>query len=220
MNWGYVSGYFDGEGSVVLHQGKRPQKACGLIWHNTHLPSLEAMRDFIRCGKIYKRAIRPERHKPGYTLEVRSKSNMIKVGSKMLPYLIIKRDQCENLIQYVRANVGTRAPGFGKVAALSDEQLRLLYWVEQKSFSAIAKEIGVSMSAIAQAFRLRGIKTRPFNGGFMKGHKKSLKTLRRMRASRRRMWANPEYRAKHLAILAEGRRRWHESRSEQLRSSP
>jgi intein-encoded DNA endonuclease-like protein len=48
IDWGYVGGYFDGEGCVFVRRGGY----VSLIWTNTHLQSLEALQGFLGCGYV------------------------------------------------------------------------------------------------------------------------------------------------------------------------
>jgi hypothetical protein len=73
------------------------------------------------------------------------------------------------------------------------------------SYSGIAAKLGVQTSAVAQAFRRRGIPARPAGGALMRGVPKSEETRRRMKASRQKLWANPTFRAQQLANLSRTR---------------
>lgn len=203
MDWSYIAGYFDGEGHVSLHQmnrgGKSMQRA--LTWYNSHLESLESMRDFMGCGSIGQKA---GTNKPVYTLCITRRSELVPVLNELIPRLIVKRDAAERLLDFL-GTVEDESPNFGNVAATSTEQLIQWYHDEGKSYSQIAKILDVDASAIAQAFRVRGIKARPAGGSFMHNMPKSEETRRRMKESRRKMWEDPEFRAAQLVNLEKGR---------------
>ncbi len=49
MNWDYVAGFFDGEGSVSIRSNRSSQ----LRLVNTDKAVMEAIRDFVGFGTIY-----------------------------------------------------------------------------------------------------------------------------------------------------------------------
>ena len=105
MDWSYVAGYFDGEGTVRLNEvPSRPgYLLTGLSWANTHLESLEAIRDFISCGTIRPKA-RREHYRPGYELVVNRADDVLRVGEQMLPHLIIKRARLKEMLEFVHGH--------------------------------------------------------------------------------------------------------------------
>lgn len=214
MHWAYVAGYFDGEGSVKFHQGSRKGKIRGLAWHNSDLQSLVAIQTFMDCGHMQRREKRGIGTKPTFILTVSNKKDLLRVGKRMLPYLLIKREKCKEMLDYVDLHVdATRSENHGKIVAFGVERLKERY-AAGESFTQLARVIGVHPSAIALTFSRRGFQARLAGGAFMKGTKKNPATLRRMRAARRKMWADPEFRAKHIGILNAGRKRWHEARKQ------
>ena len=204
MDWSYVAGYFDGEGHVAMHMCARKKKTTALSWHNSHLESLEAMRDFMQAGNITMR-LRSNRHKAVYVLSVTWRADTLRVLNEMIPHLIIKREPAEQLRYHLLNFVKDQSPNFGKVAAVSTEQLIQWYHDEGKSYAEIGRIVGVHPTAVAQAFRVRGISARPAGGSHWHGQPKSEETRRRMKESRRKMWEDPEFRAANLKNLAKGR---------------
>jgi hypothetical protein len=207
MDWGYVAGYFDGEGHVSMHATKKGIRTRALAWYNSHLPSLEAMQAFMGAGHIVART--RGKKKPVYTLTVGRRADLVRVLEAMIPHLLVKREAAEALLLNLDG-VGDLSENFGKVAAVSSEQLLRWYHDEGKSYTDIAKDLGVSPSAIAQAFRVRGLPRRPAGGDRMKGVPKSDETRRRMVETRRRLWSDPEFRAAQLAHMA---RSWEKRRA-------
>jgi hypothetical protein len=212
MDWSYVAGYFDGEGHVSLHRCKNGNTMRCLSWYNTHLGSLEAMRDFMGCGKIGARN-RTNRTLPAYALVVGRKVDMLKVLDGMIPHLIVKKEAAEKLRQFL-STVGEQSPNFGKIAAVSDDQLKRWYYDEGKSCTEIGGLVGVGRTAVYQALKSRGFPLRPNGGHHMKGKAKSEETKQRMRESRQKMWEDPEFRATQIASLKKGRNAWLERRKE------
>jgi hypothetical protein len=193
LSWGYVAGYFDGEGNVNLHITKRGDWTHSISWFNTHLESLEEIYAFIGCGRVAPRAVSALGRKPSYVLRVTRKLDILRVLEHMEPLLIIKRGPAVRLREHLISSVDeTRYENHGKVAALSDEELLRMYNDEQLSHSQIAERLGgLSASSITQAFRRRGLAARP--AGSKSSSKRSDATIARMRASRRRLWADPAW---------------------------
>jgi transposase-like protein len=203
MDWSYVAGYFDGEGHVGLHRrGKVEGGVRCLSWYNTHLGSLEAIKAFMGCGNVRQTKQESHQNKPGYTLGVSNRRDILMVLGFMMPHLIIKREAAERLAKHLAIHTREVSPNFGKLAAMSDDELRRLYCDRRLSVGQIARQVGVSHSAVCNRLKRADVERRPFDGSHMKGVPKSEETRRRMKESRRRMWADPEFRAKHSKILS------------------
>ena len=61
---------------------------------------------------------------------------MLKVLDGMIPHLIVKKEAAEKLRQFL-STVGEQSPNFGKIAAVSDDQLKRWYYDEGKSCTEI-----------------------------------------------------------------------------------
>lgn len=181
MEWAYIAGYFDGEGHVSLHQGKRRQLVAGLFWANTHRESLETMMRFIDAGHISTKDRSEWGRKTCYSFAVTRRADMLRVLEKMIPYLLIKRSAAEQLRDHLLTNRKDQAANFGHAEAVSTEQYTRWYHDEGKSLAQIGKKIGVSVSAISQVFTRRGISARPAGGSHFKGTRKSKVTKQKMR---------------------------------------
>lgn len=205
MDWSYIAGYFDGEGNVTIHKNRQSGGSIRrLSWYNTHLESLEAMQSFMGCGRIT-RQDKKNRKKPIYALIITRRQHLIQVLDQLAPLLIIKREAAEALRAELEL-MRDESLGFGKIVALSTEQLRQWYEVEQMSCGDIARMLGVDHSGISRELKARGIEKRPRNDGHMKGKPKSEETRQRMKAAQRKMWEDPEFRARQLENLKLGRK--------------
>src|SRR5687767_2483146 len=131
MDWGYVAGYFDGEGNVNCAPTERGGNTRQLSWFNTHAESLGAIRDFMGVGQVRVRSPNCSgfgSRKIQYVLTVSNKKDMLYALDNMLPHLIIKRERAELLRAYLIDHVDeSRMVNFGKTAAVSTEQLRAWY---------------------------------------------------------------------------------------------
>jgi len=206
MSWGYIAGYFDGEGNVNLHLTKRGDWSRGLSWFNTHLESLEEIQAFIGCGIVRPRKVSALGTKPSYYLTINRKVDILRVLNHMEPLLIIKRTAAARLREHLMESVDeTRYENHGKVAAVSDEELLRMYNDDGMTYQAIADDLGgLSPTSIAQAFRLRGLKARG-RADHIRGSKSSEETKAKIRETKRRQWADPEFRARSIAAMTAGK---------------
>lgn len=160
LDWPYVAGYFDGEGSVGLYR-QGGHFACSLIWCNTHLASLQAIEQFIGCGRITERKRRKqEAHwKQCYVLRVSRRRQMLPVAQAMLPYCLIKADA---LAQLVSVLVSMRDGRQGALVEVAPEKIRRLYWDEALSQSEIARRLCVGQNAVKAYMQKHGIPARSY----------------------------------------------------------
>lgn len=204
MHWAYVAGYFDGEGSVSMHKVKRGHGrglTHTIVWINTHRGSLEAIQYFVKAGHIYERPMQPHQNFSSFVLQIQRRADVLRVLKAMLPHMIVKRAAAERLFEHVRDNVRDEAEGFGRVTATSTEQLVQWYEVDGLSCRSIADLLGVTQSAVSVEMKRRGIKRRPVGGSFhTKGVRKSAETIRRMKATRRKLWADPKFRERQRKL--------------------
>jgi hypothetical protein len=213
MNWSYIAGYFDGEGHVGLHtQTGRRGKVTTLNWYNSHRESLQAMRDFIGTGYIgfgngkgyggfdgSKKVV--------YVLRISRKMHIIRAIDAMLPDLLVKREEALLLRQHLIDHVNEkRAENFGKLLAIPITDYQRWYFEEGKSYADIATMLNATTGGIARIFRIHNLPARPAGGAHLRGIAKSKETKARMKASRAKMWQDPEFRAAQIAAMQEGKR--------------
>ncbi len=207
MDWSYIAGYFDGEGHVGLHRSKRGGFVRALNWYNTHRPSLDAMREFMGLGTVRSSGV-PHGlgKKPQFTLNIGRKSELMPALAELIPRLIIKRDAAEDLLIHLVECVDDSATAnYGWSDRTDAAQLTAWYYDEKKSFAEIGRIVGVSQAAVAKVFRVRGWKSRTPIEASKPGVPKGEETRRRIGESQRRLWADPGYRERLLAILAKSK---------------
>ena len=105
MDWAYVAGVFDGEGTLVV--GRHTRKGNrGLAFRahmaiaDTHVPLLQAVKAFVGGGKIIIQG-----RKGCYSLSF-STSEIRRILPQMLPHLIVKHEQAEVLLRFLGAQSG------------------------------------------------------------------------------------------------------------------
>ena len=150
MNWDYVAGYFDGEGTVCQHN-------CTLEFYNTNKESLDVMRGFIGFGVVEVKKQRPGNWLVAYRLRITNHEKVLQVIRELEPRCIVKRERLATLRTKIEGREWQR---YNEVKFSSDE-LRRLYWAEGKSVRAIAILGGNGKSSIESALRRNGIPRRP-----------------------------------------------------------
>lgn len=161
MDWSYVAGYFDGEGSVKFSAApSRPNYTLiGLTWGNTHLESLEAIHAFIGCGtwahsKVY------GGYKQMHQLKVERVEDILRVGTAMLPFLIIRRDTVGTMLTWAREHREPQHHNWGSLNDVGVVEMTRLYHEEGLTQAQIGEKFRVSAGAVSTFFLRHGIKGR------------------------------------------------------------
>lgn len=209
MEWAYVAGYFDGEGNVGLHknQERKGSYITTLTWHNSHLESLQAIQAFMGVGYLRKRPMGnfSGSKKQMYCLSISRKLDLLHAIDHMEPYLIIKREAILVLRKHLIDNVNEkRTENFGKLLLIPKEDYVRWYIEEGKSLEKIARALGVSHSGVLRVLRLHNIPRRPVGGATSARTPRSEEAKARMKASRRKLWEDPEFSAKQRINLRKG----------------
>ncbi len=163
MNWGYIAGYFDGEGSVAFHKSAHRGRTTFITWHNTHRASLDAMRAFMGIGTVYERRISAASlgKLRQYVLQISNKIDILTAIAAMEPFLIIKLERVVALRKHLIDNVDeTRMVNFGRAVAVTTEDLTRMYVEQEMPVGEIARLVGVNHSAISREIRARGLEVR------------------------------------------------------------
>jgi hypothetical protein len=101
MDWEYVAGFLDGEGTVGMWASQgRPSAIHRLSWYNTHRPTLERLQRFMGYGFLRERKWKSERQgaKVMYELSIGTRAHLRPVLQQVIPYLIEKRQAAEALL--------------------------------------------------------------------------------------------------------------------------
>ena len=125
MNWDYIAGLFDGEGSVHIRRIKHPYKSStygkriykylgfclGIC--NSNLDVLEEIKNFLQIGHI--NTDHPERrsaygHLPVYTFEVTRRKDCLKLAKELVKHTYIKREALEKFIKIIENYERYHAP--------------------------------------------------------------------------------------------------------------
>jgi len=130
MNWDYIAGFIDGEGSIII---KPPR--VRLYISNTDKNVLENIQKFLKCGRTFevKRKIK-SKWKRQYGWTIGDHKECLRVLKKLETRLITKREKCKQAIKYIE---NKRWQG----DYISKEELKKF---GNLSYRKIAKQLGIS----------------------------------------------------------------------------
>jgi hypothetical protein len=133
MNWDYLAGFIDGEGSIII---KPPR--VRLYISNTNKSVLEDIKKFVKCGMVYHVKRNNSNWKEQYGWIICYHKEVLNILKELRTRLIIKKELCEKAIKYIE---NKRWQG----DYISKEELEKL-----KNFPSreIAKKIGVCQYSV------------------------------------------------------------------------
>jgi len=98
MSWGYVAGFFDGEGSVSYEPD-----LYTFSFANTDRDILEEIRQFLGCGTLSTHVHQSVRRKTMYQLRIRRHEDQVRFIEGVMPYMIIKTDKASSALEWIKA---------------------------------------------------------------------------------------------------------------------
>jgi len=194
MNWGYIAGFFDGDGCITF---------SGNRWivslRNINRDVLEKIRDFMGFGNLYFSNI------SSLTVSMRDVPKFIE---NVLPFSIVKKD----LLLKVKEELKTKKwhPNY-KLQDFSKEELKetleKMYHDEKLSIRKIAKKMGVTYNTIYEYFAEFKIPLRTLSeaGKLVPPRKHTEEAKKKISEARKKNWQNLEYRKRMLKILEKAR---------------
>lgn len=136
MNWDYLAGFIDGEGSIII---KPPR--VRLYIGNTNKEVLNKIRDFVKCGSVYEVNMKnkSEKWKKQYGWTICFHQDVLRILKNLRTKLIIKKELCEKAINYIENKRWQKY-------YLSKGELER--WKHLNSSRKIGKKLGVSQSSV------------------------------------------------------------------------
>ncbi len=144
MDWNYLAGFIDGEGSIIL----KPPRVRIYI-SNTNEPVLKKIKGFVGCGSVFevKRKIKGN-WKKQYGWTIGSHKEVLGILKKIEPFLIIKKELCNKAILYIEGKRWQKD-------YISKDELKKLKYLE--SSRKIAAKLGVSQFSVLKYMKKYGI---------------------------------------------------------------
>ena len=120
MTWEYLAGFFDGEGTtgIYAHNTAHYQPRWGITQSETRgLALLEEIEEFlqtqnIKICPIYKRQSLNPRHAVSYLMQTNNRVSVQRILRGLLPYLRIKREEAEYVLNYIELHPDARRKEF------------------------------------------------------------------------------------------------------------
>ncbi|MCJ7634145.1 hypothetical protein MUP77_17375 [Candidatus Bathyarchaeota archaeon] len=166
MDWCYIAGFFDGEGSVFFGYKYPNGKTVRLQVVNTNLEVIEVIKNFIDCRTVRK-SIREGNRKPIYECAITNHENCLRIAKQLLPYCIVKKEKLEALIKFIEGNSWVKKP-----LQIPKEKLQELYWEKQMTLEDIGKLYGYDLQAVQALMKHLGVPRRSFNVAALNKKKK------------------------------------------------
>lgn len=135
MDWSYLAGFIDGEGSIVIYT--KPRKRVIINIPNTHLESINEIKRFLKVGNVHTYKRGKDHWKPYSLYHISSHKEVKEILTNLLPYLIIKKQKALQAIKMIEET------DWGNELKLDVEKIRTLK-KGGKSLREIGKIMGVS----------------------------------------------------------------------------
>ena len=97
MNWNYLAGFFDGEGSIA-----RNRKSFRITISQTNEEILNEICDFLEIGYVIKVKKRKSHWKDSWVYFIASKKDVCNFLERVVPYLILKKELAHRTIFQLR----------------------------------------------------------------------------------------------------------------------
>lgn len=154
MNWKYIAGYFDGEGTVGLSIGRDKRKSSNSLsgWgfqpfislNTCDFDVIDRIAKFLTSNKIVTHTRLRVSKNPAWSdsmeLKVWSNKNVVAFAKAILPHSISKRAQLYKIIQIVKAVgkkenriTGTRVDNFHRTYRTQSQFLRVMTLYDELS---------------------------------------------------------------------------------------
>ena len=136
MNWNYLAGFLDGEGSIIINPPR-----VRLYISNTNKKILDEIKEFVKCGSVYEVNMKNKnkKWKKQYGWTIGFHRDVLRILKNLRSKLVVKRELCEKAITYIENK------RWHKFYLTKEE---LMKYKELKSSRKLAKELGVSQFSV------------------------------------------------------------------------
>ena len=144
MNWDYIAGFVDGEGSILIPQNKRVKISI----YNTNRESLEEIKNFIGYGTIRFVDRNPGKWKPSGIYSItNSRKIILPILEELKDRCIIKKEKINEAIEFIKEKKWYRDK-------YVDIQLIKKLRNEGKSYREIAKTMNIAHETVRKRYLL------------------------------------------------------------------
>ena len=150
MDWKYIAGFFDGEGSIS-HNGR----GYRITIPQTNLEVLEIIKDFCGFGGTISVTKRKSHWKDSWIFYVASQREVYNFLSHIFPYLIVKKRITDNAISDLTHYINEKDSYDKKRGVMFDRAAKLR--LKGMSYRKVAKKIGVDWGYLRRILLKRGI---------------------------------------------------------------
>lgn len=109
MNWEYLAGLFDGEGSITVTQNNWGNVYVKVCIAQANAPFLHLVRGFLGYGEVNEQTGIKKAKTTSYTLDISRKDEVHRFLSQISPYLILRKVEAELTLPLVCESFQGRA---------------------------------------------------------------------------------------------------------------
>ncbi len=148
MNWNYIAGFFDGEGSICqLKFGKHKRVRFYVSISNTDYKVLKEIQKFAKVGNVYKCTDRNPRWKPCWQYMINSHVDIVYFINHIVKRSLVKKkslvEKRKSLLKYQEARRLTRKKFVDKYEKRIRRNFR-----RGISISELARKVGLSRPSV------------------------------------------------------------------------
>lgn len=105
MTFQYIAGFFDGEGHVGIHEGKRAIQITVTL-ANTHKPTILALQRFLKdegiLSRVYARKQKNPKWKTCYALSITDHLEQVRFLEGIRPFTITKNEAIDRVLAFIK----------------------------------------------------------------------------------------------------------------------
>jgi len=136
MTWNYISGFFDGEGSIA-HNGK----GFRVTISQTNKEVLDAIKIFTKVGNVFEVTKRKEHWKDSWVYYIAKQEDVYYFLSKINRYIVVKKKQTELILPQLEKILKKQATRKNRRARLIRETKKLRG--DNLSYRKIGEMLGI-----------------------------------------------------------------------------
>jgi len=100
VDWSYLAGFIDGEGSIIIFDNPRNRRVT-LSIPNTDKEVMLKIHKFLQYGTLIEYDRKPNKWKIVYIYKISEHKTVLKILKKLEPFLITKKSTCTQAIKYI-----------------------------------------------------------------------------------------------------------------------